>query len=103
MSSQKKYILHPGLVDDDSIAFVQQEILQNVQNLKNLPHRMLFITLGHFAQNHVVGYAKTLDRDPENFQHRFMSAITKIPKIRNKLIKKNYAGFSDLRKRTGRT
>jgi hypothetical protein len=99
MSCKEEYILHPLRNDnDDSTTMVQTEILDNVKKLKNLPHRLLFITLGHFAQNHVVGYAKTLDRDPDNFQHRFLSTLTKIPKLRNNLIKKNYAGFNDLNK-----
>jgi hypothetical protein len=95
ISGSEKNILDP-LDDEGDSNLVHNELLSNVDSLMNLPHRLFFITLGHFAQNHVVGYAKTLDRDPENFQHRVMSMLTKLSKLRNNIIKKTYAGFNPI-------
>jgi hypothetical protein len=77
-------------------SLVHNELLSNAHKLKNLPHRLFFITLGHFAQNHVVGYAKTLDRDPENIQHRGLAALSSIPILRNWIIEKTYDGFNEV-------
>lgn len=38
------------------------ELLHNVDALRELPHRVFFIALAHFTDNHIVGNAKTLDR-----------------------------------------
>ncbi|MBD1396839.1 hypothetical protein H9Q13_06655 [Pontibacter sp. JH31] len=75
---------------------IREELLSNVSLLKNLPHRLFFITLGHFAQNHVVGFAKTIDRDPESYQHRLPALLSKIPTVRNSIVNKEYDGFNDL-------
>lgn len=75
---------------------IREELLSNVSLLKNLPHRLFFITLGHFAQNHVVGFAKTIDRDPESYQHRLPALLSKVPFIRNSIVNKGYNGFNDL-------
>lgn len=40
----------------------QREIFDNIRLLRNLPHKVLFITLAHFTDNRVSGFAKTLDR-----------------------------------------
>jgi hypothetical protein len=75
---------------------IKEELLNSVRFLRNQPHRLFFITLGHFAQNHVVGFAKTLDRDPENVVHRALSALTetKFLNISKTVIKKDYEGFN---------
>ena len=73
---------------------IAEEILGNVKKLMNLPHRLFFITLGHFAENHTVGYAKTLDRDPENFQHRILSFIGRTGDLFEKVNTKRYAGLN---------
>jgi hypothetical protein len=73
---------------------IRNELLKNADSLRNLKHRLFFITLGHFAQNHVVGFAKTLDRDPENWIHRAISTLTSIPAIKRSILKKDYDGFN---------
>ena len=73
---------------------IKEELIGNVKFIKNLPHRMFCIILAHFAQNHVVGFAKSLDRDVENMSHRALSTLTQVPGIRNNMIRKTYAGFN---------
>jgi hypothetical protein len=97
ISGRGDHIGEPNKDGKDS-ALIRKELLDNVFRLKNLPHRLFFITIAHFTQNHVVGYAKTLDRDPENFQHRFPSFISGSSKIRNNIIKKSYGGFNNVNK-----
>jgi hypothetical protein len=104
LSAANTHILNPlnakapgKLFKQASAAEIEQmrtEILENAVRLKNLPHRLFFITLGHFAQNHVVGFAKTLDRDPESVEHRAMQSLTKNPGMRKSLLRKTYAGFN---------
>jgi len=105
LSGNEKYILNPlnfsdssninfTYADDSIIVKIHSELLKNVDSLRNLPHRLFFITPAHFAQNHVVGFAKTLDRDPENFQHRTLAFILKSPRLRNDFLRKTYAGFN---------
>lgn len=108
LSSQRRHILNPLNYSEktvknesffsgtsiDTMELIHNELLRTVSTLKNLHHRLFFITLGHFAQNHVVGFAKTLDRDPENIQHRALSTITTLPRQRENLIHKGYAGFN---------
>ena len=92
--SQEPLFLPPEI--DSVRKKVNRELIENVDSLKNLHHRLFFITLGHFAQNHISGFAKTLDRDPENFQHRALSTFTKLPSIRNDLLYKTYAGLNEV-------
>ena len=73
---------------------VYNELLKSVNSLRNLPHRLFFITLGHFAQNHVVGFAKTLDRDPESVVHRALAVLTEMPGINRNILRKDYEGFN---------
>ena len=42
----------------------------------------------------MVGFAKSLDRDPENLQHRLLATVTGVSKFRNGIIFKEYAGFN---------
>ncbi len=43
----------------------QNEIMSNVRAIKAMPQRVLFVTLGHFSWNGMVGSPKTLDMDNE--------------------------------------
>lgn len=108
LSAKRQYILNPLNFDEgteeqqeeftpadpETLKKIHEELLSVVDKLKNLHHRLFFITLGHFAQNHVVGFAKTLDRDPENLEHRAIATLTKFPKQRNDVLRKTYAGFN---------
>ncbi len=73
---------------------VRAHLLKNADSLRNLRHRLFFITLGHFAQNHVVGFAKTLDRDPGSWVHRAISTLTSIMFIKKSILKKDYHGLN---------
>lgn len=83
-----------GVDTPEKLKMIRDEILDNVDSIKNLPHRLFCIILGHFAQNHVVGFAKTLDRDPENIQHRAIATLTRSSPLRNDMIRKTYDGFN---------
>jgi len=75
---------------DDSI---HAELEKSVDSIRNLYHRLFFITLGHFARNQVVSFALTLDRDPENFLHRVLSFLSKT-RYKDILNNKDYSGFN---------
>lgn len=57
ISSGKKY--NDPLMDKEE----QDEILQNIDSIKNLPYRVFFVTPAHFCWNGMVGSAKSIDMD----------------------------------------
>ncbi|MEJ8756787.1 hypothetical protein WG947_07275 [Pontibacter sp. H259] len=59
-TSQKNYVRKM-----DCNSMCQDEIINSIKELKNLPHRIFFITPAHFSWNKIVGNAKSLDRDEE--------------------------------------
>lgn len=92
ISGSKQHITSP-LVSNSA---VRKEIIDNVRYIKNLPHRLFFIGPAHFTENHVAGFAKTIDRDPENFQHRLPAALAVIPYVRNFMVRKTYDGLNEV-------
>jgi hypothetical protein len=92
-SSKKKFLLHPKRITPE----IKEELIANVHFIKDLPHRLFFVTPAHFTQNHIVGYAKTIDRDIENFQHRLPALTAGLPFIRNFMVVKNYDGFNPVK------
>ena len=89
MGGKKNFHRKISLGNDSCANLISKELFRSVDSLRNLPHRLFFINLGHFGQNHVVGFAKTLDRDPENVQHRLPRALKFLD-----LAKKKYEGFN---------
>jgi len=73
---------------------VKSEMLECIRTIRNLKHRMFFVNIGHFAQNHTAAFAKTLDREPEHLQHRLLSTITAFEGLRKNILKKDYEGIN---------
>lgn len=69
----------------------QQEVLNNVDSIKDLPHRVFFITLGHFCWNGIVGFAKSLDLD-DTQKRAWLRRLSTSEKFRARLFRKYSSG-----------
>lgn len=78
----------------DQYRQVKAEMLEAVSAIRNLKHRMFFVNVAHFAQNHTASFSKTLDREPEHFAHRLLSTITAFEFLKKKILKKDFEGIN---------
>ncbi len=84
--SERKSYNSPVFLEDE-----QQEILDNVDSLKNLPNRVFFVTPGHFIWNGIVGSSKSLDMD--NSKRAWLKFFSKNRRFRKKLFLKYGSGI----------
>lgn len=72
-------------------AACQREIIARVDSLRSLEHRIFFIAPGHFVDNHVAGFCKTLDR--KGFTRRAVSTAAGMPTFYRSLFNKHGEGI----------
>ncbi len=56
------------------------EIDQNIESLRTLPHKVFFLTPGHFTDNKATGFCKTIDRP--GISRRILAILSQFPGIR---------------------
>jgi hypothetical protein len=79
--------IETNVVDSES----KKEIMDNVHTLKNLDHRLFFITTSHFSWNRVSGYAKTLDKF--GFRRTIISLLSNLKSFRSSAFLKSGEGI----------
>lgn len=69
----------------------RQEILDNVELLRTLPHKVFFIVASHFTDNRIAGFSKTIDR-PGPLRW-LLTQLSKSKNLRGSFFNKNGEGI----------